>query len=106
AAVGTVVVSVLSNGGLQRAGEDAGGTVGRSAVGEESILEWIQVSRAGLGGEKSVHVIVREHTTSGDGLVTALEVLRVTTSAGRPLAELAEQIQLLPQEQRAVKVRH
>jgi phosphoglucosamine mutase len=105
-ATGTVVVSVLSNGGLQQAVEAAGGTVVRTPVGDKYILEGMQVSGAGLGGEKSGHVIVREHTTSGDGLVTALEVLRVTTSAGRPLAELAEQIPLLPQEQRAVKVRH
>ena len=103
---GTLVVSVLSNGGLQRAVESAGGNVVRTPVGDKYILEGMQVSGAGLGGEKSGHVIVREHTTSGDGLVTALEVLRVTTAAGRPLAELAEQIQLLPQEQRAVKVRH
>jgi len=103
---GTLVVSVLSNGGLQRAVEAAGGNVVRTPVGDKYILEGMQVSGAGLGGEKSGHVIVREHTTSGDGLVTALEVLRVTTAAGRPLAELAEQIQLLPQEQRAVKVRH
>jgi phosphoglucosamine mutase len=104
--VGTLVVSVLSNGGLQQAVEAAGGTVVRTPVGDKYILEGMQVEGAGLGGEKSGHVIVREHTTSGDGLVTALEVLRVTTSAGRPLAELAEQIPLLPQEQRAVKVRH
>ena len=103
---GTLVVSVLSNGGLQQAVEAAGGTVVRTPVGDKYILEGMQVSGAGLGGEKSGHVIVREHTTSGDGLVTALEVLRVTTTAGRPLAELAEQIPLLPQEQRAVKVRH
>ena len=104
--VGTLVVSVLSNGGLQQAVEAAGGTVVRTPVGDKYILEGMQVSGAGLGGEKSGHVIVREHTTSGDGLVTALEVLRVATAAGRTLAELAEQIQLLPQEQRAVKVRH
>jgi phosphoglucosamine mutase len=103
---GTLVVSVLSNGGLQQAFESAGGSVVRTPVGDKYILEGMQVSGAGLGGEKSGHVIVREHTTSGDGLVTALEVLRVTTAAGRPLAELAEQISLLPQEQRAVKVRH
>jgi len=103
---GTLVVSVLSNGGLQQAVESAGGSVVRTPVGDKYILEGMQVSGAGLGGEKSGHVIVREHTTSGDGLVTALEVLRVTTAAGRPLAELAEQIPLLPQEQRAVKVRH
>jgi phosphoglucosamine mutase len=105
-AIGTLVVSVLSNGGLQQAVEAAGGTVVRTPVGDKYILEGMQVSGAGLGGEKSGHVIVREHTTSGDGLVTALEVLRVTTEGGRSLAELAEQIPLLPQEQRAVKVRH
>jgi phosphoglucosamine mutase len=103
---GTLVVSVLSNGGLQRAVEDAGGTVVRTPVGDKYILEGMQVSGAGLGGEKSGHVIVREHTTSGDGLVTALEVLRVMTSAGQPLSELVQRIPLLPQEQRAVRVRH
>jgi phosphoglucosamine mutase len=105
-AVGTLVVSVLSNGGLQQAVEGAGGTVVRTPVGDKYILEGMQVSGAGLGGEKSGHVIVREHTTSGDGLVTALEVLRVITSTGLRLAELAERIPLLPQEQRAVRVRH
>ena len=105
-AISTLVVSVLSNGGLQAAVEQAGGTVVRTPVGDKYILEGMQVSGAGLGGEKSGHVIVREHTTSGDGLVTALEVLRVVTSAGRRLAELAEGIPLLPQEQRAVRVRH
>lgn len=105
-AVGTLVVSVLSNGGLQQAVEDAGGTVVRTPVGDKYILEGMQVSGAGLGGEKSGHVIVREHTTSGDGLVTALEVLRVVTSGGTTLADLAARIPLLPQEQRAVRVRH
>ena len=46
----------------------------------------MQVSGAGLGGEKSGHVIVLEHTTSGDGIVTALEVLRVMTRTAAPLA--------------------
>jgi phosphoglucosamine mutase len=105
-AVGALVVSVLSNGGLQGAVEAAGGSVVRTPVGDKYILEGMQVSGAGLGGEKSGHVIVREHTTSGDGLVTALEVLRVVTASGQTLSELAEQIPLLPQEQRAVRVRH
>jgi phosphoglucosamine mutase len=103
---GTLVVSILSNGGLQQAVEQAGGTVIRTPVGDKYILEGMQVAGAGLGGEKSGHVIVREHTTSGDGLVTALEVLRVVTSSGVSLAELASRIPLLPQEQRAVRVRH
>jgi phosphoglucosamine mutase len=102
----TLVVSVLSNGGLQRAVEAAGGLVVQTPVGDKYILEGMLVAGAGLGGEKSGHVIVMEHTTSGDGIVTALEVLRVMTSARRPLADLAAAIRLLPQQQRAVRVRH
>jgi phosphoglucosamine mutase len=101
-----LVVSVLSNGGLQGAIEANGGQVIRTPVGDKYILEGMQVARAGLGGEKSGHVIILEHTTSGDGIVTALEVLRVMTSAGRPLADLAAEIPMLPQQQRAVKARH
>lgn len=101
-----LVVSVLSNGGLRAAVEAAGGHVIQTPVGDKYILDGMQVAGAGLGGEKSGHVIVREHTTSGDGIVTALEVLRVMTRTGRPLAELAERIPLLPQQQRAVKARH
>jgi phosphoglucosamine mutase len=105
-AEGALVVSVLSNGGLQAAVEAAGGHVIRTPVGDKYILEGMQVSGAGLGGEKSGHVIVLEHTTSGDGIVTALEVLRVMTRVGQPLAELAARIPMLPQQQRAVKARH
>ena len=74
---GGLVVSVLSNGGLQTAVEAAGGHLVRTPVGDKYILEGMQVTGAVLGGEKSGHVIVLEHTTSGDGIVTALEVLRV-----------------------------
>ncbi|HUQ78767.1 MAG TPA: phosphoglucosamine mutase [Patescibacteria group bacterium] len=105
-AEGALVVSVLSNGGLQQAIEAAGGQVIRTPVGDKYILEGMQVSGAALGGEKSGHVIVLEHTTSGDGIVTALEVLRVMTRAGRSLAEHAARIPMLPQQQRAVKARH
>src|SRR5262245_30115217 len=103
---GGLVVSVLSNGGLQAVVEAAGGQVVRTPVGDKYILEGMQVAEAGLGGEKSGHVIVLEHTTSGDGIVTGLEVLRVMTRADRPLAELAASIPMLPQQQRAVKARH
>jgi phosphoglucosamine mutase len=103
---GGLVVSVLSNGGLQTAVEAAGGEVVRTPVGDKYILEGMQVAGAMLGGEKSGHVIVMEHTTSGDGIVTALEVLRVMTKRNTPLATLAEAIPLLPQQQRAVKARH
>jgi phosphoglucosamine mutase len=102
----TVVVSILSNGGLARAVEAAGGQVLRTPVGDRYILDSMLVSGAGLGGEKSGHVIIREHTNSGDGIVTALEVLGILARSGRPLSELAAAVPLDPQEQRTVRVRH
>ncbi len=66
----------------------------------------MQVSGAVLGGEKSGHVIVMEHTTSGDGVVTALEVLGVMARRDASLATLAAQVPMLPQQQRAVPARH
>ena len=103
---GGLVVSVLSNGGLQAAVEGAGGRVIRTPVGDKYILEGMQLSGATLGGEKSGHVIVLEHTTSGDGIVTALEILRVMCARRAALADLAADIPLLPQQQRAVHARH
>lgn len=102
----TVVVSILSNGGLARAIEGAGGHVLRTPVGDRYIADSMLVSGAGLGGEKSGHVIVREHTTSGDGIVTALEILDVLARTGRSLSELAADVPLDPQEQRTIRVRH
>ncbi len=101
-----LVVSMLSNGGLEQAVEAHGGEVIRTPVGDKYILDGMLVSGAGLGGEKSGHVIVREHTTSGDGIVTALELLRVMAARGAPLADLAARIPMLPQQQRTVKARH
>ena len=103
---GALVVSVLSNGGLQKTVEAAGGQIIRTPVGDKNILEAMLVNGAGLGGEKSGHVIILEHTTSGDGIVTALEVLSVMTSTGRSLADLATQVPMLPQQQRTIPARH
>jgi phosphoglucosamine mutase len=103
---GSLVVSVLSNGGLGQAVEAAGGRLVRTPVGDKHILAAMLVSGADLGGEKSGHVIIREHSTSGDGIVTAIELLRVMRAAGAGLAELALAIPLLPQQQKAIRVRH
>ncbi len=101
----TMVVTILSNGGLARAVEEAGGRVLRTKVGDRYIVDSMLVSGAGLGGEKSGHVIIREHTDTGDGIVTALEILDILARTGQPLSELAARIPLDPQEQRAVRVR-
>jgi phosphoglucosamine mutase len=78
----------------------------RTPVGDKYILEAMLVSGAGLGGEKSGHVIIAEHTSSGDGIVTALETLAILARRGARLSELADQVSLYPQEQRTVPVRH
>ena len=102
----TVVVSVLSNGGLAAAILGAGGHLVRTPVGDKYILDAMLVSGAGLGGEKSGHVIVAEHANAGDGIVTALEVLGILARRRRRLSELADAIPLYPQQQRNVRVRH
>jgi phosphoglucosamine mutase len=103
---GTLVVTILSNGGLARTVEAAGGRVLRTKVGDRYIVDSMRVSNAGLGGEKSGHVIIGEHTTTGDGIVTALEILGIVARSGRRLSELAAEIPLDPQEQRTVRVRN
>ncbi len=103
---GIVVVTVLSNGGLEAALAAAGGQVVRTPVGDKYILEGMLVNDANLGGEKSGHVISLDHSSSGDGLLTGLELLGVLSRTDRPVDELAAEIPLFPQEQRAVRVRH
>lgn len=102
----TVVLSILSNGGLVAAIEGAGGRVVRTPVGDKHIHDAMVVSGAGLGGEKSGHVIVMEHTRSGDGIVAALELLAIMARTGLPLSRLAAAVPLLPQQQRTIAVRH
>jgi phosphoglucosamine mutase len=103
---GILVVTVLSNGGLEMALGAKGGQVVRTPVGDKYILDGMQVTGANLGGEKSGHVIVLDHATTGDGLVTALEVLGIIDRTNRPIDDLAAQVPLFPQEQRAIHVRH
>jgi phosphoglucosamine mutase len=103
---GIVVASVLSNIGLENAVKAAGGLLARTPVGDKYILDGMLVMDATLGGEKSGHIIIRDHATAGDGIVTALEVLAILSRTGRRLSELAAQITLFPQQQRTVPVRH
>jgi phosphoglucosamine mutase len=100
-----LVATVLSNGGLEAAVTGAGGRVVRTPVGDRYIVEAMTAEGAALGGEKSGHVIVRDHASTGDGTLTALMILDVLARSGRTLAELAADIELYPQVQRNVLVR-
>lgn len=93
----TVVVTVMSNQGFAVAMEDAGVQVVRTAVGDRYVLAEMQRSGFVLGGEQSGHVIMSEHATTGDGLLSALQLLERMISTGRSLADLAAVMTRLPQ---------
>ncbi|MGH2358482.1 MAG: phosphoglucosamine mutase, partial [Candidatus Limnocylindria bacterium] len=93
-----LVATVMSNGGLDRAVRAAGGRVVRTPVGDRSVLEAMEAEDAVMGGEQSGHVIFRDRSTTGDGLLTAIELVRAWRAEGRmPLSELAARIPRLPQ---------
>ena len=101
----TVVATVMSNLGLDEAMEHAGGRVVRTAVGDRDVLEAMRAGGYVLGGEQSGHMIFLLHGTTGDGLVSALQILRLMIEGGRPLSELREVLQKYPQAQRALAVK-
>ncbi|MGB9886134.1 MAG: phosphoglucosamine mutase [Moorellales bacterium] len=104
-AANTVVVTVMSNGGLHRALREAGIEVRETPVGDRYVLEEMLRCGAVLGGEQSGHVIFLQHNTTGDGLITALKLLEVMVEWGQPLSALADRMQPLPQLLRNVRVK-
>jgi len=101
----TVVATVMSNLGLDEAIEQAGGKVVRTAVGDRYVLEAMRAGGFILGGEQSGHMIFLRHGTTGDGLVSALQILRLMAGSGKPLSELRKVLHKYPQAQRAVAVK-
>ncbi len=93
----TVVATVMSNMGLDKAVAQAGGRVVRSDVGDRCVLERMLREDAWLGGEQSGHVIFREFTTTGDGLVSAFQMLNLLIRERKPLSVLAARMVRFPQ---------
>ncbi|MFI6596536.1 phosphoglucosamine mutase [Nonomuraea sp. NPDC050536] len=93
----TVVATVMSNLGFKLAMRDAGINVIETAVGDRYVLERMKSEGYNLGGEQSGHVIMLDHATTGDGLLTSLHLLSVVAGSGRPLRELASVMTPLPQ---------
>ncbi len=85
----TLVATVMSNLGLERAIEGVGGRLVRTAVGDRYVVEEMRRSGYNLGGEQSGHMIFLDHASTGDGLVAALQLLAMAVREGRPLSELA-----------------
>ncbi len=101
----TVVATVMSNIGLEIALRDRGLTMIRTPVGDKYVNEAMLAGGYALGGEQSGHVILAEHLPTGDGMATALAVLRVMAGTGRELADLASALQTFPQTLVNVRVK-
>ena len=93
----TVVVTVMSNLGFVNAMKAAGIAVKQTAVGDRYVLEEMRAHGYSIGGEQSGHIILSDHATTGDGILTALHVLERMVLTGKPLAELAGVVTRLPQ---------
>jgi len=93
----TIVATVQSNRGLDIAVRKAGGTVVRTDVGDRNVAAKMRSLGASLGGESSGHIILHNYSTTGDGLLAALYLLRIMKETGKPLSELSAEIPLLPQ---------
>jgi phosphoglucosamine mutase len=93
----TVVTTVMSNLGFRTAMQDAGITVVETAVGDRYVLEAMRAGQFRLGGEQSGHIIMLDHATTGDGLLTALHLLATVTRQALPLADVAAVMTRYPQ---------
>jgi phosphoglucosamine mutase len=101
---GTVVATVMSNMGLERALASAGAKLRRTAVGDRYVVEEMRKDNLTFGGEQSGHLIFAEHATTGDGTVAALQVLAIMLREERPLSELARGMERVPQVLESVKL--
>jgi phosphoglucosamine mutase len=102
----TVVGTVMSNFGLELALTKAGITLVRTAVGDRYLLERMLADGYNFGGEQSGHFIFLDHNTTGDGLISALQVLSLMKRTQKPLSELAQVMTAVPQVLVNVKVSH
>ena len=101
----TIVGTVMSNIGLDIALRKAGGRVVKTDVGDRYVVEEMRRSGYRFGGEQSGHMVFFDHNTTGDGMISALQVLAILQKTGKPLSELASVMTALPQVLVNVRVR-
>jgi len=94
----TLVSTVMSNAGLDEAINSAGGKVVRTPVGDKHVIDKMLSEDYNFGGEQSGHLIFSDHASTGDGLVAALQILRIMTSKQQPLSQLAQCWKRFPQK--------
>jgi phosphoglucosamine mutase len=93
----TLVTTVMSNIGLERAMKEHGGLLVRTQVGDRYVVEEMRKNGYNLGGEQSGHLVFLDHATTGDGIVAALRVLAIMVKEGIQLSELAKVMTRMPQ---------
>ncbi|MHA3770568.1 phosphoglucosamine mutase [Verrucomicrobiota bacterium sgz303538] len=101
----TLVATVMSNFGLDETLRAHHGRVLRTKVGDRYVIEAMMKQDLNVGGEQSGHMIFRDFTTTGDGIISALQILRVMVETGKPLSELKKCLKKYPQAQRNLRVR-
>lgn len=101
----TLVTTTMSNMGLHEAMKKAGIQVDVTDVGDRLVIDRMRKTGTNVGGEKSGHVILMDYATTGDGIITALQVLRMMHRQGATLAQLAECMTEYPQQLVSIKVR-
>lgn len=102
----TIVATVMSNLGLDILAKKQGITIAKTKVGDRYVLEEMRDNGYILGGEQSGHIIFLQHNTTGDGLLTALQLLQVLKHTGKKPSELASVMHILPQVLKNAKVKN
>ena len=100
----TIVATIMSNLGLDRAVAAMGGIVHRTPVGDRYVVEAMRKHGYTFGGEQSGHLVFLEYGTTGDGLITALQVLATIVEEAQPLSELCRIMQRVPQVLKSVRL--
>ena len=101
----TLVATVMSNFSLDETIAANSGKVVRTKVGDRYVIEEMMKQNFNLGGEQSGHIIFRDFTTTGDGIISALQILRIMHETGQPLSKLAACLEKYPQTQRNLVVK-
>ena len=96
-AAGGVVATVMSNLGLERYLQDIGLSMVRTPVGDRYVVEHMRKHGYNVGGEQSGHIVLSDFSTTGDGLVSALQILATTVVTGKPVSEVCNRFERLPQ---------
>jgi phosphoglucosamine mutase len=100
---GGVVATVMSNLGLERYLKERGLSLARTPVGDRYVVEYMRKHGYNVGGEQSGHIVLSDFTTTGDGIISALQIMAVVVASGKPVSEVCSRFVAVPQILRNVR---